>query len=284
MKWYSKYVECYDRSYNDLSESIIDEIRTKLKNLQNDHPIVSVILIAHNEEKHLVSCLWSLVNNYCDFPMELIAVNNNSTDHTEEILQELGVVYYNELKKGPGYARQCGLDHARGEYSLCIDVDTMYPPYYIKTHLRKLLRPNIVCTYSLWSFIPNDSHSKMSLFIYESLRDFFLFLQNVKRPELCVRGMTLGIRTALAQKIGFRTDIIRGEDGYLAFQLKQYGKIVFIYSRKARVLTGYGTLEQDGSFFKSFKVRFYKQFKHFFSLFTKKKEYKDEDSNLIQKK
>lgn len=284
MKWYAKYLDCYDKPYSDLDHNIIDEIKVKLKSLQNDDPLVSVILIAHNEERHLVSCIWSLVNNCCNFPIELIAVNNNSVDRTENILQELGVVYYNEFKKGPGYARQCGLDHARGKYSLCIDVDTMYPPHYINIHLRKLLRPNVVCTYSLWSFIPDDSHSKMALLIYELLRDFFLYLQKIKRPELCVRGMTLGFRTELAQKIGFRTDIIRGEDGYLAFQLKQYGKIIFIHSRKARVVTGYGTLEKDGSFFRSFMLRFYRQSKHLFSLFTKKKNYKDEDSNLIQKR
>lgn len=283
MKWYTKYVDCYDKPYSDLDHDIIDEIKLKLKNLQNEDPLVSVILIAHNEERHLVSCIWSLVNNCCNSPMELIAVNNNSTDRTEKILQELGVIYYNELKKGPGYARQCGLNHARGKYSLCIDVDTMYPPYYINTHLRRLLKPNVVCTYSLWSFIPDDAHSKKGLFIYESLRDFFLFLQNIKRPELCVRGMTLGVRTASAQEIGFRTDIIRGEDGYLAFQLKQYGKIVFIHSRKARVMTGYGTLEQDGSLFNSFKIRFMKLFKHFFSMFIKKVNYEDDESNLLDK-
>lgn len=284
MKWYAKYVDCYDKPYSNLDHNIIDEIKVKLKNLQNEDPLVSVILIAHNEERHLVSCIWSLVNNCCNSPMELIAVNNNSIDHTEEILQELDMIYYNEPKKGPGYARQCGLDHAGGKYSLCIDVDTMYPPHYIKTHLRQLLKPNVVCTYSLWSFIPDTSHSTVGLLVYEFLRDVFLSFQAIKRPELCVRGMAMGFNTEFARKIGFRTDIIRGEDGYLAFQLKQYGKIIFIYSRKARVLTGYGTLEKDGSFFRSFRLRLYKQSKHLFSLFTKKRNYRDEDSNLIQKR
>jgi len=281
--WYTKYLQWYDRPFAGITPEVLDMVREKNDRLNSDSPLVSIVIIAHNEEKHLISCIWSLLDNHFDFPIELITVNNNSTDHTEELLQRLDVTYYNEDKKGPGYARQCGLDHAKGKYYLCIDADTIYPPYYITTHIKELLKPGIVCSHSLWSFIPDASHSKASLFAYESLRDMFLYLQAIKRPELSVRGMTLGFNTELARRIGFRTDIIRGEDGYLAFQLKQYGKITFIHSRKARVVTGYGTLEKDGSFFRSFKIRFAEQFKHLFSLFSKKMNYEDDESNILDK-
>jgi len=54
--------------------------------------------------------------------------------------------------------------------------------------------------------------------------------------------MTFGFNTELGRKFGFRTDIIRGEDGSLALAMKPYGKLVFIHAGKARVMTGYGTL------------------------------------------
>ena len=47
-------------------------------------------LICHNEETRLLSCLWSLCDNECDFPIEILAVNNNSTDRTEAVMQQLG--------------------------------------------------------------------------------------------------------------------------------------------------------------------------------------------------
>ena len=65
--------------------------------------------------------------------------------------------------------------------------------------------------------------------------------------------------------------------------MKKYGKIRFIRSRKARAVTGYGTVGVDGSFFNSFKVRALKALKNTGSLFTKQEEYKDEESNLIDK-
>ncbi|MDD3052059.1 MAG: glycosyltransferase, partial [Candidatus Cloacimonetes bacterium] len=77
---------------------------------QSKEPLISVIAIAHNEEKRILSCLWSLADNSCTDPIEIIVVNNNSTDRTTEVLDAVGIPWLDEKKKGPGFARQCGLD------------------------------------------------------------------------------------------------------------------------------------------------------------------------------
>ena len=282
MKWYSKYLQVYEKSLDETSNDIICAVKNQLKKCHNESPLVSVVLIAHNEERHLVSCIWSLSENHCDFPFEIIAVNNNSTDRTEEVLKTLGVTYHNETQKGPGYARQCGLNHAKGKYHSCIDADTLYPPLHIKTHVKHLMQTGVVCTFSLWSFMVDDKHSRLGLWCYEGLRDLHLRLQAIKRPELCVRGMAFGFNTELGRKFGFRTDIIRGEDGSLALAMKPYGKLVFITSRKARVLTSNGTLNTEGTLLNNIWIRVIKALKGVTGLFTKKTEYKDEDSNLIK--
>lgn len=285
MKWYAKYLQVYEKPFDSAPAEVTGVVKEKLRELaENSRPLASVILICHNEETRLLSCLWSLCDNVCDFPIEILAVNNHSTDRTEEVMRQLGVTYFNEAKKGPGHARQCGLDHAKGKYHICIDTDTIYPPRYITTHVGQLMKPGVACTFSLWSFIPDERHSRMGLWWYEALRDMHLRIQAIQRPELCVRGMTFGFNTELGRRFGFRTDIIRGEDGSLALAMKPYGRLVFIRSAKARVMTGYGTLNNDGSLFNSFKVRLVKAIKGLGSIFTKKSEYKDEDSNLIKNK
>ncbi|MCE8557297.1 glycosyltransferase family 2 protein [Bacteroides fragilis] len=280
-KWYNKYLPFFGKPLSELPEDAIGYVKGLLEQRQSDQPLVSVVLIAHNEECHLLSCLWSLVNNQTGSPIEILVINNLSTDRTEELLQKLGARYFNEVQKGPGHARQCGLEHAKGVYHLCIDADTMYPPYYIETHLKELQKPDVVCTYSLWSFIPDAAHSTWGLWMYETLRDIHLRIQAIKRPELCVRGMAFAFRTDLARRFGFRTDIRRGEDGSLALTLKPYGRLVFITNRKARVLTSNATLNTDGSLFNSFRIRFTKALNGFTSLFTKKKKYEDKESNLL---
>jgi glycosyltransferase involved in cell wall biosynthesis len=282
MKWYKKYLKYYEKPLSEVPDDVVERLKGMLASHKISNPEVSVVLIAHNEEKHLIACLWSLCDNICSHSFEIIVANNNSTDRTEELLQRLGVTYYNESKKGPGFARQCGLNHASGKYHICIDTDTLYPPHYIETHVRGLMKPGVVATYSLWSFIPNEGQSPLGLWFYESLRDVHLRIQAIKRPELCVRGMTFAFHTELGLKYGFRTDIIRGEDGSLALNMKEDGKLLFITSRKARVMTGQGTLGHDGSLFNSFVIRLKKAFSGFTGLFSSKKEYKDEDSNMIK--
>jgi len=282
MSWYTKYLSIFEKSLEEIPKNTIKQIQHKLILQKQDNPLVSVVAIAHNEEKRILSCLWSLSENICDFPIEIIVVNNNSTDRTTEVLNLCGVKWFDEPKKGPGHARQCGLDHAKGKYYLCIDADTLYPPHYIQTMVDKLRKPGVACVFSLWSFMPDKNHSKFGLFFYEFLRDIYLLLQSIKRPELCVRGMVFGFNTEMGRKIGFRTDIIRGEDGSLAYALKEYGKLVFITNKKSRALTGNSTLNADGSFFKSFLNRLIKALNNATNLFSAKNNYKDEDSNLIK--
>lgn len=283
-KWYEPYMGVYEKPLQEAPKTIINKVQNDLKLLaeSTQQPLVSVILICYNEDKRLLSCLWSLCDNLCEYPIEILAVNNNSKDQTEQVLQKLGVTYFNETKKGPGHARQCGLDHARGKYHLCIDADTLYPPRYIETHVKQLMKPGVACTFGLWSFMPDKKNSPLELWFYESLRDIHLNIQAIKRPELCVRGMNFGFNTELGRRFGFRTDIIRGEDGSLALAMKPYGKLVFIRSRKVRVMTGYGTVGADGSLLNSFYKRFVKALKGATGLFTKKTVYNDEDSNLIK--
>lgn len=246
--------------------------------------LVTVSLIGYNEEKHLLACLWSLSEMQCKYPVEIIGVDNESKDRTAEIYEACGVPYFTETQHSCGFARLCGLNHARGKYHINIDSDTMYPAKYVETMVDALEKPGVVAVSSLWSYIPDKDHSWMGLKIYEAARDLHLWLQSFKRPELSVRGLVFAYRTECARKTGIRTDIIRGEDGYLALQLKQFGKIAFVRKRRARAVTGYGTVGADGTLFNSFKVRVVSRLKGIGGLFTQKKEYKDEESNLVKKK
>lgn len=281
MKWYKKYLQVYEKPFAEVPEEIINEVRHKLKKQQSGHPLVTISLIGYNEEKHLLACLWSLSEMQCKYPVEIIGVDNDSKDRTAEIFQAIEVPYYTEHQHSCGFARLCGLKQARGKYHINIDSDTMYPPHYVETMVDALEKPGIVAVSSLWSYIPDEEHSWIGLKFYEFARDAHLFLQSFKRPELSVRGLVFAYHTDYAREIGIRTDIKRGEDGSLALGLKKFGKIGFIYSRKARAVTGYGTVGADGTLFNSFKVRIIRSLKGFSGLFTSKKEYKDEDSNLL---
>ena len=282
-KWYDKYLSIYGKPFDEVPDTILDEVKNKLGTQQSETPLVSIVVIAYNEEKRLASCLWSLSELQTKYPIEILGVNNNSTDRTEELYQRLGLPYFNESKQSPGFARQCGLENARGQYHFCIDADTFYPPHYIDLMMSKLTKPNVSCVSSFWSFFPDEGHSAFGLFLFELVRDLFLYVQHFKRPELCVRGMVFAFKTDLARKVKIRTDIRRGEDGSLALSLKPYGKIAFLYNRHARPVTGYGTIGSQ-SLWQSFVHHVKIQGKGISRIFFKKEYYEDSEDNLVKSK
>ena len=282
-KWYDKYLTIYGKSLDEIPEHIWDEIKSKLAEKQSKEPLASVVVIAYNEEKRLAACLWSLSELQTTYPIEILGVNNNSKDKTEEVYQRLGLPYYNEEKQSPGFARQCGLEHAKGKYHFCIDADTFYPSRYVDLMMAKLLQPNVSCVSSFWSFFPDSNHSRLGLFLFELARDMFLFVQHFKRPELCVRGMVFAFNADYARQVKIRTDIRRGEDGSLALSLKPYGKIAFLYHRKARPVTGYGTIGSQ-SIWQSFIQHVKVQGKGITRIFFKKDHYEDSEDNLVKPK
>lgn len=281
MAWYDKYLSIYDKPFSEVPQEVIDGTRERLAALQSAEPLISIVIIAYNEEKHLQACLWALSEIKCDYPVEIIGVDNDSKDRTAEIYKASGIPYYTEYQHSCGYARRCGLQHAKGKYYFDVDADTLYPPHYYNIMMKQLLKPNVSCVSSLWSYFPDKNHSKFGLAIFELCRDLFLWIQHFNRPELSVRGLVFAYNIEYARNEEYRVDIIRGEDGSMALSLKKYGKIAFVYNRRARAITGYGTLN-DESLWDSFVKRLKIQGKGFTRIFHKTNHYTDSEDNLVK--
>lgn len=111
------------------------------------HPIVSIIVPARNEENTIRRCLTSLLDQ--DFVQyEVIAVDDNSTDTTADIIKELACshpsrdrlhrVHVQELPagwSGKPHAIHIGVQKARGEWLLFTDADTWHSPAALRVAL-----------------------------------------------------------------------------------------------------------------------------------------------------
>lgn len=90
-------------------------------------PKLSIIIPVYNVEKYLQKCLESILNQ--DFKdLEVICVNDGSTDSSLEVLQEIKkndarVVIIDKKNEGSGIARNLGLSASQGEYIYFIDSD-----------------------------------------------------------------------------------------------------------------------------------------------------------------
>ena len=281
MAWYDKYMTVYGKPFNEVPEEIINGTRERLAALQSDEPLASIVVIGYNEETHLQACLWAISEIQCKYPVEIIGVDNDSKDRTAEIYAKSGIPYYTEYQHSCGYARRCGLQHAKGKYYFDVDSDTIYPPMYYELMLDQLMKPGIVAVSATWSYFPDENHSKLGLRLFEMCRDLFLWIQHFKRPELSVRGLVFAYHAEYGRKEGYRVDIIRGEDGSMALALKKYGRISFVRDRRCRAVTGYGTIGSQ-SMWKSFVNSVKTQGKGISRIFFKKDYYEDSLDNLVR--
>jgi len=89
-------------------------------------PSISVIVPAYNEEKYLAKTLKTLRNQtFKDY--ELIVVDNNSKDRTNEIARKLADRVVVEKKKGYHNATNRGAKEAKGKIIAFCDADSLYP-------------------------------------------------------------------------------------------------------------------------------------------------------------
>lgn len=89
--------------------------------------LISIIVPSYNVEKYLLRCLDS-INNQSFQDYEVILVNDGSTDSTGDICEQycrkhpkFRVIH--KHNEGLGYARNTGLDYAKGKYICFIDSD-----------------------------------------------------------------------------------------------------------------------------------------------------------------
>jgi glycosyltransferase involved in cell wall biosynthesis len=232
----------------DLPESIFYEINKNLGIIQSDDPLVSIVIPAYNEEVNIVRTIHSLSQNKTTFAIEIIVVNNNSTDRTQEVLNRMNVKSLIQTKAGCGPARQLGQEHAKGKYVLMADADCFYPPRWIE-EMTNALRKNekVSCVYGRYSFLGTEDKPRWKFFLYETLRDIMAEFRHIKRPALNALGMSMGYVKELGLKAGFVDHKIRGEDGRMCLLLMEYGEVKQVRDRSVRVWTLPRTLDKEAS-------------------------------------
>ncbi|MCR5144582.1 MAG: glycosyltransferase family 2 protein [Lachnospiraceae bacterium] len=99
---------------------------------------ISVVIPVYNAEKFIKRTMESIHNQtYSNW--ECLLVNNNSTDKSEEIIISQMAEYddgrfsiLHESKKGPAFARNCGIEKACGEFLVFVDADDIVETKYLE--------------------------------------------------------------------------------------------------------------------------------------------------------
>lgn len=95
----------------------------------NKNPFISIIIPVFNGEKRISKCLTSIKKQtYSQELIEIIIVDDDSTDHTVEIAKEqYGCTVVRNGTHNPERGKSIGIEHAVGEYLLFMDDDNILP-------------------------------------------------------------------------------------------------------------------------------------------------------------
>lgn len=249
----------------------LDRIRRGLA--ADPDPEISVVIIAYNEEPYLLATLETLSRQLRRKPTEFILVDNNSTDRTAEIARMAGLEPVSEQRQGYAFARQAGLEKARGKYVVTGDTDTLYRPHWASQLAAALERPGVTCSYGMHAFYSDEGRYPLSLYLYQYAKLAANYLKGIGRPHLNCGGASMAYPRELALELGgYNLELKRGSDGYIAYQLSQRGRVVRVAGRKAMIFTNMRRTLKDGNLWQAFAHRFRHQMRYFFHYFTKHKE------------
>lgn len=129
--------------------------------------LVSIIIPCYNVEAYVSDALESaLAQTYR--PLEIIAVDNNSTDGTKDILLEYQrrfgqlITVLEEKKQGAPAARNLGLRHAKGEWIQFLDADDVILPekISIQVNLIQEKKEGAAVVFGAYRFLLQDGTSQ----------------------------------------------------------------------------------------------------------------------------
>lgn len=192
---------------------------------------ISLIIPAFNEEKYIGNCLEYAIKNAGEKIIEIIVVDNNSTDNTKKIAESFIDKYKNlkvvtEIKKGTNNARERGYLESSGEILAFVDSDTKMPPFWINKIISAFEKDSNV------SFIsgPYEYYdiNKVENFFSNFYWYFMAYPTYLILGYIGVGGNFAIRRDVLEKMKGFDINLeFYGDDTNTARRAKKYGKVNF---------------------------------------------------------
>lgn len=199
---------------------------------------VSIVVPAHNEAQSLGACLEALSHQKSTHNVEVIIVNNASTDRTEAVAKswqkQLSLTIINEPLKGRGRARRSGFAAAKSDIILSTDADSIVPSDWVERLVRVLVESPQAAAASGSSYIADGTRITnwtMKTGMPISLRLYRLFI-----GHYMLTGANFAIRRQAYEAAGgFDASQDMLDDVDLAFRVSRIGRI--LYLKEPKVLT-----------------------------------------------
>lgn len=194
-----------------------------------DWPSFSIIVPVCDGEENIASCLESLCGQeYPSDRFEIIVVDNNSRDHTSEVVRQYPVRCVLEEKSGSYAARNTGARLAQGEILAFTDADCVADPNWLKSISHAFSDGEVRAILGFAGGINANVWAELEQAKWE---EFWAYQAEVKRID--TRNFAI-LASTLEQFGYFRDDVRSFADWELGARLHE-GGVEVIFAPEARV-------------------------------------------------
>lgn len=194
--------------------------------------MISVVIPALNEEKNIGRCLSALAQQDTTEPLEVIVVDNGSSDGTKEVVAShggtLNVRVIHEPQRGRGAARRAGFAAAKGDVIFSTDADSAPPSNWIRVFTEALRPKDVVVVTGLPHISDCHTHTNR---IFNTYMPFHFSMYRLLFGHCAVNGFCFAIKRHAYDAIGgFNPHSDAYEDLELGFKLhrQSVGKIKLV--------------------------------------------------------
>ncbi len=181
-------------------------------------PIVSVIIPALNEQRHIGSCLESVLNgSYSRESIELIVVDNGSSDRTVEIARAWGAKVLELPGVTLGCLRNQGVRYARGAILAFIDADCIADSDWLEQGASSLAKEP--CITGSFHDIPEEATWLE--------KAWFVYRERGRCETSHINTSNLFVTKELFEQLGgFDESLVTGEDSEFSARAKRIVKVI----------------------------------------------------------
>ena len=211
--------------------------------LNKKDKLISIIIPTFNSEKTIAKSLNSILFQNLENQIEIIVVDDNSSDNTINLIKNIKIkrnfklkIFQNKINKGSGYCRKIGIERSSGYFIAFLDADD----YWLENKLLKQItflenNPQISFTYSDYY---REIFYRKKLFLFKENTPVTVDIKKNKYINHIPNSSVL-ITSLLAKRISYPTLRLRNDFFYwnkllsINKQIKAYnfdqGNPYFVY-------------------------------------------------------
>ena len=197
---------------------------------------VSIIIPVYNRIEYTRKCLESVFEFGSKYDFEIIVVDNYSTDGTKEYLDGLGekiTAVHNKENLGFARASNMGAKHAKGEYLLFLNNDTIVTKNWMDILVRELDNNQNVAIAGSKLLFPDETIQHAGVVFDENKLPYHIYAREIKEKDYVNKKRTFNaltaacmlVRKSIFNEVGcFDENFLNGyEDIDLCLKIKELG-------------------------------------------------------------